>query len=302
MLNSPLIITVVVALMIYMTVILLGWLPKPALTEQLDPARTRYSLLVLAIIVIAGILFASYAFAGLALLFVLPAIGLIVLITLRGQVTKQEVGYALGLGSIAGAAGLGAGIDFAPPGVWAVLQVAFVVTCLPAGWSILRYTGLLHEGIGRSRFLTEGIIASLRDFAQGIVLGIPWALSAVVLGTNIQRTWVQAWWQPLTALQPGIAEEAWGRMLLVPLVFLILRRVAKTQVALTLAIVIVGYWFAYLHVPNAFDLFTTLMIGTLIVLPLSFLCFYRNVETAMGFHFGYDFARSMVIFLLTQGY
>jgi hypothetical protein len=298
---SPLAITVVVALAIYTTAALLWWLPKPALDDPSDPTRTRKGLFAISTIVIAAILFSVYLFAGYYLLFALPVLGLVVLVLLRRYVARRELLYALGLGLIAGIAGLAAGINLISPSVWAILQVSLVVTGLPAGWSMLRHSRLLQAGVGHSRFLTEGIISVLSGFAQGIALCIPWALSAVVLGTNKGETWVQAWWQPVTAIQPGIAEEAWGRMLLVPLVFLILHRVARTQVALTAALIIVGYWFAYLHTPGGFDLVTTLMVGTLMVLPISYLCFYRDVETAIGFHFGYDFITSAAIFLLTRG-
>jgi hypothetical protein len=297
--SSPLAIALVVTFAIYTTAALLWWLPKPTLDNPLDPTRTRKGLFAVLVMVIAAILFFIYLLAGYYLLFALPVLGLFVLVLLRRQVARREWLYALGLALIAGMGGLAAGINFISPSVWAILQVALVVTGLPAGWSMLRYSGLLQAGVGRSRFLTTGIVSALSGFAQGIVLCIPWALGAVVLGTNKSVTWVQAWWQPLTAIQPGIAEEAWGRMLLVPLVFLILRRVARTQVALTAALVIVGYWFAYMHTSGGFDLVTTLMVGTLMVLPVSYLCLYRDVETAIGFHFGYDFILSEVIFLLS---
>jgi hypothetical protein len=299
--NSPLAISIVMACTIYTTAALLWWLPKPALDDPSDSIPTRRRWFAVSIISIAAILWSAYLVAGNYLLFALPVLGLVVLVWLRRHVVQRELLYALGLALIAGIAGLAAGINFISPSVWAILQVALVVTGLPAGWSMLRYSGLLKAGIGRSRFLTEGIASALSGFAQGIVLCIPWALSALVLGTNQGTTWVQAWWQPLTAIQPGIAEESWGRMLLVPLVFMLLRRVARTQVAFTAALILVGYWFAYMHTSGVFDLFTTLMMGTLTVLPISFLCFYRDVETAIGFHFGFDFITSAVGFLLAQG-
>ena len=281
--------------------LMVWWLPKPPLDDPSDPTRTRKGWFAVFLIVIAAFLFFAYRFAGNYLLFMLPVLGLAVLVWLRYHVVRSELLYALGLAVIAGIAGLAAGINFISPSVWAILQIALVVTGLPAGWSMLRYSGLLQAGIGRSRFLSEGLVSALRGFAQGIAWCIPWALSALVLGTNTRVTWVQAWWQPLTAIQPGIAEEAWGRMLLVPLVFLLLRRVARTQVAFTAALILVGYWFAYIHTSGGFDLFTTLMVGTLTVLPISFLCFYRDVETAIGFHFGFDFITSVTAFVLTLG-
>lgn len=299
--NSPLAITILLALTFYTTFVLLWWLPKPKLDDLSDPTRTRKGLFAFSLIVIAAILFFAYGYAGYYVLFALPVLGLVVLLLLRRYVARGELLYALGLGMIVGIAGLASGINFISPSVWAILQVLLVTTGLPAGWSMLRHSGLLKAGVGHSRFLTEGIISALSGFVQGLILCIPWALGAVVLGTSKGETWVQAWWQPVTAIQPGIAEEAWGRMLLVPLVFLVLHRVARTQFAFTAALIIVGYWFAYMHTPGVFDLVTTLLVGTLMVLPLSYLCLYRDVETAIGFHFGYDFIPVAAIFLLTRG-
>ncbi len=299
--NSPLAITVVVTLTLYTTATLLWQLPKPTLDVPSDPNSTRKGWFAISLILIAAILFSAYLFAGYYVLFALPVLGMGVLIVFRRHVVRRELIYALGLGLIAGIAGFAAGVNFVPPSIWAILQGLLTLTGFAAGWSMLRSSGLLQAGVGRSRFFAGGTISALSGFVQGIALCIPWALGAVALKSNPGETWVRAWWQPVTALQPGIAEEAWGRMLLVPLVFLILRRVARPQAAFTVALVLVGYWFAYLHTPSAFDLFTTLLVGTLMVLPVSYLCFYRDVETAIGFHFGYDFIISATSFVLTRG-
>jgi hypothetical protein len=299
---APWVITIILTLTIYTTIGFLWWLPKPNLSDLSGAIRNRQSLFVIAVVGVGGILSLSYWFFGLSLLFGLPVIGLIVLVVFRRQVEKRELFYALGLGGIAGIAALAAGINFVSPTVWAILQLCLVLASLPAGWSILRQYGLLQVGVGRSRFISNGFGSALTGFAQGVGLCIPWTLSAVILGASKSEAWVQAWWQPLTALQPAIAEEAWGRILLVPLVFIILRRFAKTQMALTAAIIVVGYAFAYWHTVGNLDWFTTIMMGTLLVVPLSFLCLYGNLETAMGFHFGYDFGTSLIPFLMIQGF
>ena len=292
--NSPLAITITVTLTIYTTFALMSSLFKPMPDESIRPPIARFIVWTLAIIVV---LFFVYWVAGYYLLFGLPIIGMVIIVWLKRHGAIRELGYALVLGLIAGIAGLAAGINFVSPTVWAILQVLLVVTGLPAGWSMLRASGLLQAGIGTSRFVERGCVSAVSGFAQGIVLCIPWALGTLVLRTTSKTSWVREWWQPLTAIQPGIAEEAWGRMLLVPLVFLVLRRVAPTWVAFTAAILIVGYWFAYMHSSGGFDWFTTLMLGTLLTLPISYVCFYRDVETAIGFHFGYDFIISVAIYM-----
>jgi len=211
--------------------------------------------------------------------------------------------YALGLALVAGIAGLGAGwISAFTPVEWSILQVLLVLTGFLAGWSVLRHSGLLQRGVGRSRFLIEGAPSAARSFVQGILLGMPWALSIVVMGGSNEENWVNVWWQPLIAIQPGLAEEAWGRVLLVPLLFLILRRVSSTRTAFTTALVVIGYWFAYLHTSGGPDaIVSTLIIGTLYVLPTSYLCLYRDLETAIGFHFWLDFVKFVFAFIFFKG-
>jgi hypothetical protein len=119
------------------------------------------------------------------------------------------------------------------------------------------------------------------------------------MGSHQKESWVQAWWQPFTAIQPGIAEEAWGRVLLVPLLYVLLRRFAPTKIAFPVSILIIGYGFAYLHTPGGLgSLFDTLLIGTLYVLPVSYLCLYRDLETAIGFHFWLDFLKFMAALIM----
>jgi hypothetical protein len=250
-----------------------------------------------------GVLFPLVTLIGPPLLFALPVLGLVMLALLRPRLSRQEVVYALLLAVVAGVAGLGAGWVTFSPLAWAALQVALVLTSLLAGWSILRHTGLLQAGIGRSLFLMEGLAPALRGFAQGILIGMPWALGLVVLGAANEESWVQTWWQPLVAIQPGIAEEAWGRMLLVPALFLVFRPMARARVALTTAVVIMAYWFAYLHTPGGFEAaLNTVMIGTLFTIPISYLWLRRGLETAIGFHFWLDFVKFVAAYLLNQGF
>jgi hypothetical protein len=247
-------------------------------------------------------LFALRTVVGPPLLFGLPVVAVAVLAFLRPKITRRETSYALGLSLVAGVAGLGAGWVPFHPVVWSILQVLLVSTGFLAGWAILRHAGLLEQGVGYSRFLSEGIASALRGFLQGVLIGLPWALSLVVMGGSASETWVRHWWQPLLAINPGIAEEAWGRILPVPLLFLLLRRVSRPRKAFIAALVIVGYWFAYLHTSGGMDeLFSTIMIGTLYVLPVSTICLHRDLETAIGFHFWLDFFKFAAAYLLNTG-
>jgi hypothetical protein len=182
---------------------------------------------------------------------------------------------------------------------WGILQILLVVTGLLAGWGILRATGLYQQGVGQSRFLSQGTAAAFKSFLNGLLIALPWAFANVLLGASSGETWVKAWWQPLVALQPGIAEEAWGRILLVPLLFLLFRQVRQPRAAFTAALYVMAYWFAYLHTPGGIDqIVNTLVIGTLFALPVSYLCLYRDLETAIGWHFGVDFVKFVFAFIL----
>jgi len=284
------------------TVALLWWIPSPLAAEPAD-RPTRKGWFVLIVLAAIGLLLAVVTLVGRLLVLALPVVAVVTLVWLRQPITRREALYALGLALVAGLAGLGAGwITFITPVQWAVLQVFLVLTGLLAGWAMLRYSGLLPKGVGRSLFLSEGVIAAGRGLGQGILIGTPWALGTVVMGGSMgsREAWVHAWWQPILAIQPGIAEEAWGRLLLVPLLFLALRRVSPAHRAFPAALVVIGYWFAYLHTsggPGA--IISTLLIGTLFALPLSYVCLYRDLETAIGFHFWIDcvkFAFALILF------
>jgi len=149
--------------------------------------------------------------------------------------------------------------------------------------------------VGMSRYLTEDGFPVVRSFFFGILLGTPWALANGVMGSaeSSRAVWVHSWWQPLIAFNPGIAEEAWGRLLLVPLAFVLFRRVSPNRTAFSTSLIVMAYLFAFLHASGdgMSMLVSTIIIGTLFVLPISIVCLYRDLETAIGFHFWMDFLK-----------
>lgn len=284
------------------TAALLLALPKPVAQVPSAVDRTRRARFVLVLLVTTVALFALRTLVGPPLLFALPVLALVVMLVLRPRVNRREGAYALILALVAGVAGLGAQWVDSPAPVWAALQVALVWLGLLAGWSLLRSTGLWEAGLGRSLFLDEGAKPAARGFALGLLIAMPWALGLVVLGAAEGESWVQRWWQPLLAIQPAIAEEAWGRVLLVPLLFVIFRRLARGRAALAAAVVILAYWFAYLHTAGGIGAMTsTLMIGTLYAIPTSYLWLRGGLEMAIGFHFWLDFVKFAAAYLLNRG-
>lgn len=282
---------------------LLFWLGSPRPDLPPGPERTRRGRFVLLFLGVAILLFALRTLVGPPLLFALPAIAVLALALIRPPAGRGEVAYALVLAVVAGIAGLGAQWVTIPLWAWAALQVAIVFPGLLAGWAILRRTGLLDAGLGRTLWPTEGAGPAARAFALGMLNALPWGLGMIVLGSASGESWVQHWWQPLAAIQPAIAEEAWGRVLLVPLLFLAFRRVATPRTALTASVVLMVYWFAYLHTPGGIGaLISTLMIGTLYALPTSYLWLRRGLERAVGFHFALDLLKFVVAYLMNGGY
>lgn len=61
-----------------------------------------------------------------------------------------------------------------------------------------------------------------------------------------------------------------------------------------------AYLFAFLHTSgDAMSmLVSTIIIGSLFVLPLSIVCLYGDLETAIGFHFWMDFLKYIFALLL----
>jgi hypothetical protein len=285
------------------TAALIQWLAGPSLPPTAAAQSAGRGKLLLAILATGAVLVLLRELLGRPLLFGFPIAALLVLIWLRPAVTARRVVYALILATVAAVAGLGVGhITFVSLPVWAVLQAPLVFFCLLAGWSMQDKTELWRAGLGRSRVLDGDLGRALRASVAGAVIALPWAMLNVVMGGSDGDTWMHSWWQTLAALQPAIAEEAWGRVFLVPLLLLVLRRVARPDSALTAAIVLAAYWFAYLHTPGGVaSLFSTLLIGTLFSLPIYYIWLRRDLETAMGFHFMTDFVRFLAGYVLTQG-
>ncbi len=271
--------------------------PIPACLPVQPVRRGRLALLVFACSVV---FFTLPAFFKGHILYAFPPIAVLSLVLLKQRITRSEMVYASVLALVAGAAGLAnGGLKGFTPLAWAILQVFLVLTGLLCGWKILEATCLDKYAVGRSRLLAAGPAAAIRGFGLGVLLAIPWALGNIVLGGYANDSWITAWWQPLVAIQPGIAEEAWGRLLIIPLLYLVFRLAAQPRTAFAIALLFGAYWFAYLHTPMGLAGITgTILTGTLYGLPVAYLCLYRDLETAIGWHFAVDFVRFLMAYIL----
>jgi hypothetical protein len=288
--------------MLVCTIALLAWIPNP-LPRDVTGQPAKKVWFVVLVLVLIGVLLVIPLEAFRVFLFLIPLIAVTVLVLWKRPLDRREVLYASILALLAGITGLGAGwISWITPAIWGLLQFLLVLTGLLAGWTILQRTGLQGEGVGISRFLSNGATAALKAFLTGMLISLPWAFLNVLVGGANQETWVQAWWQPFIALQPGISEEAWARIFLVPLLFLLFRRAGRTRLAFTAALYVIAYWFAYLHSAGGVEgIPSALIIGTLFSLPVSYLCFYRDLETAIGWHFAVDFTKFVFALILFNG-
>ena len=267
--------------------------PMPKEQNGQKVSKGKLAILITGVVLITLLLLSLF---GKFITLLFPVIAICILILQRQKIDNREWLYASFLALVAGLAGLGAEwITFITPFQWGVLQVPLTLFGFLAGWSILRRNGLLQQGVGMSRFLTEGGFPAMRSFLFGILLGTPWALANVVMGSaeSSRAAWVHSWWQPLIALNPGIAEEAWGRLLLIPLAFLLFRRVSPDRTAFSTSLIVMAYLFAFLHTSGdgMSMLVSTIIIGTIFVLPISIVCLYMELETAIGFHFWMDFLK-----------
>jgi hypothetical protein len=293
--DSPEAIPSLLALMVC-TVALIRWLPSPPPAGSLLPTR-RLHFLAAGLLLLAA-LFGWYALFGRQLITGFPLAALALLAVIRVPLSRATWLYTVALASVAGLASLAATWLDAWPYESAILQVMLVVTCLPAGWAILQQEGLLQRGLGTSIWLTRGARAAAVAFSTGMLLSAPWAMFNVVFTDVTADTWARAWWAPLVALQPAIVEESWARVLFVSIVYAALRPYGSERAALTVSIFLTGYWFAYLHAQGSpGELVSTLLLGTLYSLPMTYLWLRRGYETAVGFHFAIDALRFGVAYL-----
>jgi hypothetical protein len=132
-----------------------------------------------------------------------------------------------------------------------------------------------------------------------MALRLPWALANVAAGSElVKQDAIQQWWEPVRALQPGIAEEAWGRAFMIPFLLLVFKRSARARVALWTAVLVAVAWFAWLHVP--LNPVATVLLGLLFVLPMAILWLRRDLESAIGFHLTSDLVRFLASYLFVH--
>jgi hypothetical protein len=238
----------------------------------------------------------------------LVAVAATATVLLRSSLSRGEVAYALVLAVVAGVAGLGSGRNavYMAPALWGLLQVGLTFFGFLAGWALMRRLGLFERGMGRVLLLTLGPRAALRGAGEGVLLAVPFTIILVALGATGTEGWVVAWWQPLVALQPGMAEEAWGRVFPLAAMMFVLRTGASLRAAWLAALVVGIYWFANLHnfflgIGGIAAVTSAVLVGVLFALPLTYVWLRRGQEAAIGFHFTMDFGKFVAALLINTG-
>lgn len=153
--------------------------------------------------------------------------------------------------------------------------------------------------ITRVNLLEKELSQILKSLGVGFFLAIPWGLVSASNISNNQE--IEAyWWQPLIIFIPGLNEEIWARLFIIPIVYLSLRSFTKIEErywwTIILAAIIQAFlpfliitWFEYLP----YLLRTTLLWG----IPLGYLFLKRDFETVLSFHFMME-AIPLILFLL----
>lgn len=284
------------------TITLIMWFPVPLHDHPNEKEQIKWGRFIIVSILTTIILVLLNDYFGQYLVYVLIAVAIVGIIIIKPRLTMREISYALILSLVVGITGLGNPF-VEKPFFGSILQFLLVLTSVLAGWALLRLSGLAKMGIGISSFLSVGLRSSIIGFFQGILISLPWALNLIADGSHINEIWVCNWWQPLFAINPGISEEIWRGLLLVPLLFLLLRKFSNQRKAYIASMLIITFWFAYIHTPGGIEyIIMAIFWGTIYTLPLSFICLHKDLESAIGFHFGLDFMSLFAAYILNSGY
>jgi len=172
---------------------------------------------------------------------------------------------------------------------------------MPIGASFMFLAGALlleHTKLTHIRLLDGDYLLAGKSFLWGCALAVPPALlnlltTQLAPPSEFDRLF-DRWWEPFYALQPGIIEEIWARLLLVTLLYALLRPASggDPQRALLGAMAIAAFIHGAAHFPSSITnpwegLFIALMYG----IPLVLLYFKRDLEHAIAYHFFIDFIR-----------
>ena len=228
---------------------------------------------------------------------VLPAVG--VLVPRRTQLSPR-VWLA---GSAAAAAMLAIEALFRANVVGGLVLGAVIAPQVMAGTLLLESSRLARVWLLEGRLRSAG-----RAFALGCLLALPPALMNVSgmtaeMASQAEASF-QSLWMAFYALQPALLEEAWARLFLLPLLYLVFRSAsgATTGRALLFALLISVAAHGLAHAPQSIATVTNALFSALVYgLPLALLFLRRGLESAIGYHFFIDFVRFTYVIVVLHG-
>jgi hypothetical protein len=241
----------------------------------------RAGMIALGVLVV--LLLGLLASSGLSLLTAVGLIALGIVTTLRREVSRRVAFAGLAAG---GMVGLGIRLLEDGQAAWAVLHIVVLPPTFVAGALLAGRSRLADV-----RLLTGQPWHSLNSAAWGCVLALPAALLNLAGNLQAGDAWVVHWWQVFAALNPAIAEEIWARLFLTTLVYVWLRPVTNDHPRRSLvAAVLLG---AGMHAAAHTGINPIgLVIGALLYgVPAGLLFIKRDLEHAIGYHFGIDAVR-----------
>jgi len=251
-------------------------------------ARTLLLLLGMFLTFFLGMMIGT----GFSPILVCGLLGLSVTIAWRTILTWKiaGAGLAAGLISALGTAFLGNG-DLS----WAVALLVTIPPAFAGGALLLRRTQL-----GQMRLLEGDPGLGLKGFLTGCVLALPASLLNLAGNMQGQDTWISHWWQPLYAIVPAIAEEAWARLFLLTFCYAVLRPVTNDRprraIAVAIFISVIAWGFGH----TGIDPFGIVIGSLLYGLPVALLLIKKDFEHAVGYHFMVDLVRYIAAFLSAQ--
>jgi hypothetical protein len=171
--------------------------------------------------------------------------------------------------------------------------LVFVPPMFVAGVLLIKRTGL-----GGSQLQAGRYRKALESFLWGCLLFVPLGMINAASGSpGGDTSWVTGWWMPLSLpFFSGIAEEAWFRLLLVGLCYLLLRPACRTRPALAVlaAMLFSAITFGLGH-GRTLDAFLTT--GLLYGLPMAVVFAKRDWEHAIGAHYMINMISWVMAFL-----
>ena len=172
---------------------------------------------------------------------------------------------------------------------------------IPIGAGFMFLAGVLlldHTRLTYIRLLDGDYLQAGKSLLWGCVLALPPALlNAVLMRFTAPSQFdllFDRWWEPLYALQPGLLEEIWARLLLTTVIYALLRPVSgkRPQCALIWALLLAAFIHGMAHYPGSIinpleGFYITIMYG----IPLGLLYVKRDLEQAVIYHFFIDLVR-----------